>query len=82
MSKLFSPLILVPIVLVAAISALVLLRAGELALVKEVQQGAKVITCNRGGYMKTIDPEKVTDYSNGTWYFTDGYSKTCWFHDD
>lgn len=82
MSKLFSPLILVPIALVTVITALVLLRAGELALVKEVQQGTKVITCNIDGYMKTIDPEKVTDYSDGTWYFTNGYSKSCWFHDD
>lgn len=77
MSKLFSPLILVPIALVGAITALILIRASETALVKEVQQGTKVLVCNIDGYDKAIDPEKVTDYSGGTWFFTNGYSETC-----
>lgn len=77
MSKLFSPLILVPIALVGAITALILIRAAETALVEEVQQGTKVLYCYIDDYVKIIDPEKVSDYSGGTWYFTDGYSTTC-----
>lgn len=77
MSKLLSPLVLVPLALLSLVVVSALVRASEVALVKEVQQGTKVLSCRIDGYAKTVDPKKVTDYSDGTWFFTNGYSKTC-----
>ena len=77
MSKLLSPIVLVPLALILVVAGLVLIRAAEVAMVEDVKQGTKVLVCNIDGYDKPVDPEKVTDYSDGTWFFINGYSRTC-----
>lgn len=77
MSKLLSPIVLVPLALILVVTGLVLIRAAEVAMVEDVKQGTKVLVCNIDGFDKAVDPKKVTDYSDGTWFFTNGYSRTC-----
>lgn len=45
--------------------------------VDDIKSGNKTLVCNIDNEKKTIDPKMVEDYSEGVWFFTNGYSKSC-----
>lgn len=44
---------------------------------EKVQSGEYKLECVLVTGVKTIDPAKVEDYLDGTWLFTNGYSRNC-----
>lgn len=46
-------------------------------LLKQVQTGEKNLVCQLAKGLISIEPNKVENYINGTWYFTNGYSTNC-----
>lgn len=45
--------------------------------VDDVKSGNKTLVCVIDNEKKTIDPKLVEGYSDGVWFFTNGYSKSC-----
>ena len=54
------------------------LNAPERKRLAQVKSGELVLECNmRKTGLTIIAPEKVTDHSDGTWWFTNGVSSRC-----
>lgn len=49
----------------------------EREYINDVKSGNKTLVCNIDNEKKKIDPKLVEDHSDGVWYFTNGYSKSC-----
>ena len=49
-------------------------------LVDEVRRGNKTLTCMLISGETEINPDKVTDYSDGVWYFVNGSAVNCTVH--
>ena len=46
-------------------------------VLESVTQGNKNLECYIGHQFKDIPKEKILDFSNGVWYFTNGSAKNC-----
>lgn len=42
-------------------------------VLKSVKSGDKVLVCNGN----IVEPDLVEDFSDGTWFFINGYAKNC-----
>ena len=69
---------LAAIVIAIIVGLLHYLNEPERVRLAKVQSGELVLECNlRKTGLTIIDPEKVTDHSDGTWWFTNGVSSRC-----
>lgn len=71
-------------VIIAALLVVFLLGAGLYKLdegdrikLSQVQEGELTLTCTFKDGIKEVPPEKVTDYHEGRWYFTNGSAVKC-----
>ena len=61
---------------------LLLTAAEDSTRVAKVQMGKSVLVCEiRGRGEVEIDPAKVTGFSEGRWYFTNGSATQCFTYD-
>lgn len=54
-----------------------LTHKGDAARLAEVQGGTLTLVCHIGEGDKVINPDLVTDYTDGRWYFTNGSAVQC-----
>ena len=66
-------LVVLPLVLVC----LFILSQIDRQYVDDIKSGNKTLVCNIDNEEKKIDPKLVEDHSDGVWFFTNGYSKSC-----
>jgi len=59
--------------IIPALTAIAFHFAFDDALLKDIQTGKKLLICNG----KHIAPEMVTGFSDGIWWFRNGYAKNC-----
>lgn len=71
-------------VIITAIVIIFLLGAGLWKLdekdrlkLAQVQEGELTLSCSFKDGEKVVPPEKVTDYHDGRWYFTNGSAVKC-----
>lgn len=43
----------------------------------DVTNGDKILKCYINNEERVIDKSKIESYSDGVWYFNNGYSKSC-----
>ena len=63
--------------LILAVVGLYLTHSEDSTKFAKVKSGALTLECHIGGGYKVIDPSKVTDYSEGRWFFTNGSAAQC-----
>jgi len=53
------------------------LHREEKLLIAAVKSNEVALLCHLDTGLKKIDPNLILDFSDGVWFFTNGYSKTC-----
>lgn len=64
-------------ILVLAVVGLYLTHSEDATRLAEVQSGELTLACHIGDDYVEIDPELVTDYVDGRWFFTNGSATQC-----
>ena len=63
--------------LILAVMGLYLTHSEDSTRLAEVQSGSITLVCHIGDDHVEIDPSKVTDYSDGRWFFSNGSATQC-----
>ena len=80
--KLSMRLTLVFLLGIGLIVFLLLLAAEDSSRAAKVKMGKSQLVCKIGGRGEVeIDPAKVTGFSEGRWYFTNGSATQCYTYD-
>lgn len=61
----------------ATLAALYLIDAGSRATLRQVQEGQLALWCKFNDGRRQVPADKVTDFYEGRWYFTNGSAKNC-----
>ena len=69
--------IIVSSLLILAVVGLYLAHSEDSTRLAEVKSGALTLECHIGDDYIEIDPDLVTDYSDGRWFFTNGSATQC-----
>lgn len=69
--------IIVSTILILAVVGLYLTHSEDSSRLTEVKSGALTLECHIGDGYQVIDPDHITDYSGGRWFFTDGSATQC-----
>lgn len=69
--------IVATVLLVIVVCALVTNKVMEKQIVDSVISEQKELWCFIGKDYKKIDPEKVTAFIDGVWFFTNGSARQC-----
>lgn len=63
--------------LILAVVGLYLTHSEDSTRLAEVKSGALTLECHIGDGYQVIDPDLVTDYSDGRWFFSNGSATQC-----
>lgn len=69
--------IIVSSLLILAVVGLYLAHSEDSTRLAEVKSGALTLECHIGDGYQVIDPDLITDYSDGRWFFTNGSATQC-----
>ena len=69
--------IIVSTLLILAAVGLYLTLSEDSSRLAKVKSGALTLECHIGDDYQVIDPDLVTDYSDGRWFFTNGSATQC-----
>ncbi len=69
--------IIVSSLLILAVVGLYLTHSEDSTRLAEVKSGALTLECHIGDGYQVIDPDLITDYSDGRWFFTNGSATQC-----
>lgn len=69
--------IIVSTLLILAVVGLYLTHSEDSTRLAEVKSGDLTLGCHIGDSYQVIDPDLVTDYSDGRWFFTNGSATQC-----
>ena len=62
---------------ILAVVGLYLTHSEDSNRLSKVQSGELTLVCHIGDDHVEIDPSKVTDYSDGRWFFSNGSATQC-----
>lgn len=63
--------------LILAVVGLYLTHSEDSTRLAEVKSGALTLECHIGDGYQALDPDLVTGYSEGRWFFTNGSATQC-----
>ena len=63
--------------LILAVVGLYLTHSEDSTKFTKVKSGALTLECHIGDNYQVINPDLVTDYSDGRWFFTNGSATQC-----
>ncbi len=63
--------------LILAVVGLYLTHSEDSTRLAEVKSGDLTLVCHIGDDYIEIDPDLITDYSDGRWFFTNGSATQC-----
>lgn len=63
--------------LILTVVGLYLTHSEDSTRLTQVKSGELTLECHIGDDHVEIDPSKVTDYSDGRWFFTNGSATQC-----
>ena len=69
--------IIVSTLLILAVVGLYLTHSEDSTRLAEVKSGALTLECHIGDDHLEIDPDLITDYSDGRWFFSNGSATQC-----
>lgn len=64
-------IVIIGLVVISLVSCVVALSYNP--VLSSVKSGESTLNCND----RVVDKEMVTDFSDGIWFFKDGYAKNC-----
>ena len=68
-------------ILAMALFVLILIMPSDKSLLESVKNEDNTLYCNITDVYQAVDKNKVVDFVDGTWVFTNGYAKNCYVRD-